>query len=211
MAGVGLIGSLGRPVGRARAATPIILNDNDKEVVRKIERYLNGLSTVKARFVQSASNGSYAEGKVYLQRPSKMRFDYEPPVPLLIVADGYAVAIYDRELKQVTQVPIWETPLWFLFKEPIRLDDTLVLTYLSHGQGSIVMTLQEERAEGSLASVTLTFNESPVALRKWEVVDPQGIVVQTGLINPEYGVRLSKDLFDLRALGVFKPQGPAGR
>ncbi len=211
MAGVGLIGSLGGLVTRAHAATAIALNENDKQVVNKVERYLNKLDTVKARFVQSASNGSYAEGVVYVDRPSRLRFDYDPPVPLLIVADGYAVAVYDRELKQVTQLPIWETPLWFLFKDPIQLDEKLVLTYLSHGQGNIVMTVQEEQAEGNLASVTLTFNEDPVELRKWEVVDPQGVIVQTGLINPEYGLRFSKDLFDLRELDVFKYQAPAGR
>ncbi len=207
MAGVGLIGL----VTRAQAATAIALNANDRQAVQKVERYLNGLSTVKARFVQSASNGSYAEGIVYVERPSRMRFDYDPPVPMLIVADGYAVALYDRELKQVTQLPIWETPLWFLFKDPIGLDENLILTYLSHGQGSIVMTVQEEQAEGNLASVTLTFNEDPVELRKWEVVDSQGVIVQTGLINPEYGLRFSDDLFDLRELDVFKYQGPAGR
>ncbi len=211
LAGVGLIGSLGGLVRQAGAATAIALNENDKQVVKKVERYLNGLTTVKARFVQSASNGSYAEGVVYVDRPSRMRFDYDPPVPMLIVADGYAVAIYDRELKQVTQLPIWETPLWFLFKDPIVLDEKLVLTYLSHGQGNIVMTVQEEQAEGNLASVTLTFNEDPVELRKWEVVDPQGVIVQTGLINPEYGLRFDKKLFDLRELDVFKYQGPAGR
>ena len=204
MAGVGLIGSLGGLVGRAQAATAIALSDSDRQVVKKVEDYLNGLDTVKARFVQSASNGSYAEGVVYVERPSRMRFDYDPPVPMLIVADGFAVALYDRELKQVTQLPIWETPLWFLFKEPIKLDDSLVLTYLAHGQGSIVMTVQEEQAEGNLASVTLTFNETPIELRKWEVVDPQGVIVQTGLINPEYGMRLDEELFDLRELDVFK-------
>ncbi len=89
------------------------------------------------------------------------------------------------------------------------MQDNLVLTYLSHGQGSIVMTIQEEQAEGNLASVTLTFNESPVELRKWEVVDPQGVIVQTGLINAQYGVRLDKKLFDLRELDVLQVPGYA--
>ncbi|GAB5470551.1 MAG: hypothetical protein Kilf2KO_35810 [Rhodospirillales bacterium] len=211
LAGLGGLAALGALVGQARAATPLALNDLDRTVVKQVEDYLNDLTTVKARFVQSASNGSYAEGMVYVERPSRMRFDYDPPVPMLIVADGYAVALYDRELKQVTQIPIWETPLWFLFKEPIQLDSKLHLTYLAYGKGSIVMTIQEEQAEGNLASVTLTFNERPIELRKWEVVDPQGVIVQTGLINPEYGVRLNDDLFDLRELDVFKHQRPAGR
>ncbi|MEO1193634.1 MAG: outer membrane lipoprotein carrier protein LolA [Pseudomonadota bacterium] len=209
--GVGLIGGLAPLIGQAQAATPLQLSDTDRRVVDQVESFLNRLTTVRARFVQSASNGSYAEGMVYVERPSRMRFDYDPPVPMLIVADGYAVALYDRELKQVTQLPIWETPLWFLFKEPIQLDRSLVLTYLAYGQGSIVMTIQEEQAEGNLASVTLTFTEDPISLRKWEVVDPQGVIVQTGLINPEYGVRLEEDLFDLRELDVFKFQGTPQR
>jgi len=211
MAGIGLLGSLGGLVGQARAASAVPLSDKDRAVVKRVQDHLNSLTTVKSRFVQSASNGSYAEGMVYVERPDHMRFDYDPPVPILIVADGYAVAVYDRELKQVTQLPIWETPLWFLFKEPIRLDDKLVLTYLQYGNGSVVMTIQEEQAEGNLASVTLTFNEQPMELRKWEVVDPQGVIVQTALVNPEYGMPLKEDLFDLRELDVFKYQGTPTR
>lgn len=195
--------ALAATLRRAEAAQAIQLSSQDRTLVETVERYLNGLSTVQARFLQSSSNGSYAEGDLYVERPSRMRMEYDPPVPLLIIADGYTLALYDKELKQVTQVPIWETPLWFLFKDQIRLADDLVLTSLDYGGGSVTMTIQEEQAEGNLSSVTLTFSESPVELRRWEVIDSQGLVVQTGLINAQYGASLDPKLFDLKLLDVY--------
>lgn len=190
----------------ARAAQPLNLSSADKAVLDKIQAYLNGITTVQARFLQSSSNGSYAEGDIYIERPSRMRFEYDPPVPLLIIATGSTMALYDKELQQVSQVPIWETPLWFLFKDKIVLDDDLVLTDLSYGGGAVNVTIQEEHAKGNLSSVKLTFSEAPIELKRWEVVDSQGVVVQTGLINPSYGVSLNKDLFDLSKLDVYRFQ-----
>jgi outer membrane lipoprotein-sorting protein len=207
-AGFGLFALLAPALGRAAlGATELKLTEADRALVRRVEDYLNGLTTLQARFLQSSSNGSYAEGDIYVERPSRMRFEYDPPVPLLIIADGYTLALYDKELKQVTQVPIWETPLWFLFKDTIEIADSLVLTNLTYGAGSVNMTIQEEQAEGNLSSVTLTFSEAPVELRKWEVVDAQGLVVQTGLLNPRYGGAMNPDLFDLKLLDVYNFEG----
>lgn len=211
VAGFGLFALLAPALGRAAlGASELKLTADQRALVKRVEDYLNGLTTLQARFLQSSSNGSYAEGDIYVERPSRMRFEYDPPVPLLIIADGYTLALYDKELKEVTQVPIWETPLWFLFKDKIEIADNLVLTALSQSAGTVTMTIQEEQAEGNLSSVTLTFSEAPVELRKWEVVDSQGLVVQTGLLNPRYGVAMNPDLFDLKLLDVYRFEGGSG-
>lgn len=201
---LGLVTLFAPVLSAARAATPLNLSAADRATLDKIQAYLNGITTVQARFLQSSSNGSYAEGDIYIRRPDRMRFEYDPPVPLLIIAAGSTMALYDKELKQVSQVPIWETPLWFLFKDKIQLDEKLVLTELDYGQGAVNIKIQEEQAEGNLSSVKLTFSEAPIELKRWEVVDAQGVVVQTGLINPTYGVSLNDDLFDLSKLDVYK-------
>jgi len=200
----GLVSLLAPALSPARAAQPVNLSAADRDLLAKIQDYLNGITTVQARFLQSSSNGSYAEGDIYIERPDRMRFEYDPPVPLLIIATGSTMALYDKELKQVSQVPIWETPLWFLFKDKIELAKDLVLTDLSYGTGAVNITIQEEQAEGNLSSVKLTFSEAPIELKRWEVVDAQGVVVQTGLINPSYGVSLNRDLFDLSKLDVYR-------
>lgn len=213
LTGLGLVGLVAPALGRAAlAASELTLSAEDRAIVKRVEDYLNGLTTMQGRFVQSSSNGSYAEGDIYVERPSRMRFEYDPPVPLLIIADGNALALYDKELKEVSQVPTWETPLWFLFKSKIEIADTLKLTALTHGGGSITMTLQERQAQGNLSSVTLTFTETPIELKRWEVVDSQGLTVQTGLLNPQYGVTLDPKLFDLKLLDVYRfEQGGSGR
>lgn len=205
---LGLVGLLAPVLSPARAAQPLNLSAADKALLQKIQDYLNGIGTVQARFLQSSSNGSYAEGDIYIRRPDEMRFEYDPPVPLLIIANGSTMALYDKELQQVSQVPIWETPLWFLFKDRIELADELVLTELTYGAGAVNIMIQEEQAEGNLSSVKLTFSEAPIELKRWEVVDAQGVVVQTGLINPTYGVSLNDDLFDLSKLDVYKFEQP---
>lgn len=188
----------------AAAADALNLTDKDRQTLAAIETYLNGITTVEGRFIQSSSNGSYAEGNIWIERPDKMRFEYDPPVPLLIIASDRTLALYDKELKQISQVPVWDTPLWFLFEEQIKLDDSLVLTKLEYGAGEVVIRIQEEQAEGNLSSVTLTFSEAPVALRKWEVIDGQGVIVQTGLVNPVYGNPMNPDLFDIALLDVYQ-------
>ena len=87
--------------------------------IRRIESYLNGLRTIEARFVQNNPNGSYAVGKLYVQKPGKLRFEYDPPVPLLLIADGSWLFQVDKELKQVSQYPLFDTPAQFLLNERI--------------------------------------------------------------------------------------------
>src|SRR3546814_8770255 len=67
--------------------------------------YLNDIKTLQGRFVQTSSNGAYAEGAVYLDRPGHMRFDYDPPTPVLIIANGLSLLYYDEELKEATFLP----------------------------------------------------------------------------------------------------------
>ena len=92
----------------------------DDETLAQLLDYLNRIDTLKSRFIQVSSNGAYAEGDLYLDRPGRMRFEYDPPHPALLIANGVTLLYYDRELKQATFLPLWETPLWFLIREDDR-------------------------------------------------------------------------------------------
>ena len=95
--GFGLFALLAPALGRAAlGATELKLTEADRALVKRVEDYLNGLTTLQARFLQSSSNGSYAEGDIYVERPSRMRFEYDPPVPLLIIAAGSTMATPPR-------------------------------------------------------------------------------------------------------------------
>ena len=95
----------------AATAVPTELSPEERRTVSQAERYLNDIKTLQARFIQESSNGGVAQGRIYLSRPGKLRFEYDPPTPILIVSSGLVVTYYDRELEQVSEVLLSATPL----------------------------------------------------------------------------------------------------
>lgn len=175
--------------GTARAQTI------DRAAAQQVESYLNTLRTLRARFLQVAYNGASAQGTALISRPGRMRFDYDPPEPLLLVASGGQVLMYDRELRQPTAVPASSTPLGLLLTPEIRLsgDITVVGTERIGGFLRIGLHRTGARAEGLL---TLAFAEEPMVLRQWTVLDAQARETRVTLYEVETGIALDNRLFD---------------
>jgi len=192
-------------VGAASEAEPPPLSPDDISTLTRVEAYLNRLDTLQARFVQVSSNGAYAEGEVFVDRPGQLRFDYDPPHTALLISNGLTLLYYDRELKQASFIPLWETPLWFLVRENVKLDGDLMVTDIQEGLGTLSVTLQD-RDQPDSGVVTLIFSDTPLSLRKWEIVDAQGILTQVSLINPLYGGSIDSNLFDYSDLDINKGQ-----
>lgn len=192
-AGLGSVIALAAPLAAAAAQTAA-LSPDEVAAVTRVERYLNDIQTMKARFVQVSSNGAYAEGEVYLDRPGRMRFDYDPPTPVLIIANGLSLLYYDEELKEATFLPLWETPLWFLIRDEVRFDDNVDIVQIEEALGTLRITLRDPEAPDG-GEVTLVFSDQPLTLRKWEVTDPQGIRTQVSLVNPTYDEKIDPQLF----------------
>ncbi|MBY0431339.1 MAG: outer membrane lipoprotein carrier protein LolA, partial [Rhodospirillales bacterium] len=93
----------------AWAARPVQLSAQDLADVQRVEDYLNGITTLQARFLQASPNGATAEGTAYISRPGKMRLAYDPPSPILVVADGRMLVYYDSELKETSYAPLDST------------------------------------------------------------------------------------------------------
>jgi outer membrane lipoprotein-sorting protein len=162
--------------------------------LESIERYLNDISTVRARFLQVSSNGDYAEGWVHMSRPGKLRFEYDPPVPVLIIADSLNLVYFDRDLQQVTYLPLWETPLWFLLRGQVSFADEVRVIGFERSLGTVRVEVEQIDNEQA-GTVTLVFSTQPLALKKWEVTDAQGIVTTVSLMEPAFGVDVPADLF----------------
>ena len=163
----------------------------------RIEDYLNGLRSLRANFVQINPDGSTATGKLYYERPDKMRLDYDPPDRLLIIANGWKLVYQDRRLEQVSQLLTSSTPLGFLLEDKVRLSGAVTLTDLKRRAGELSVTLvqTEEPAQGS---ITLVFAEEPFELRRWTVIDPQGYATHVVLERIETDVPLDDELFVFR-------------
>ncbi len=189
------------PLAGGPSSAGAVLQSNEMQAVLKAELYLNRIKTLHARFVQVSSNGAYAEGEVYIRRPGRLRFEYDPPHPILLIADGLNLLYYDKELKQATFIPLWETPLWFLIRKRVDLSGDIEVTEVEQADGAVRLTL-EEKGEGESGAITLVFSDRPFALRKWEVTDAQGITTQVTLLNPELGHEIPDEMFDYSDLNV---------
>jgi outer membrane lipoprotein-sorting protein len=207
LAGVGIlalvaaVGPAPTVAATAAPATQVTAADStgartpeEAATLERIERYLNGISTVRARFLQVSSNGDTAEGDVYMDRPGKLRFEYDPPVPVLIIADSLNLVYYDRDLQQVTYLPLWETPLWFLLRGDVSFADKVRVVDFERRLGTVRVVVEQKDNEQA-GKVTLIFSTQPLALKKWEVTDAQGIVTTVSLLEPEFGVKIPADLF----------------
>jgi outer membrane lipoprotein-sorting protein len=189
-----VIGALLGSPAAAALRDPVAARSED---VAQIESYLNGLRSLRANFVQINPDGGTATGKLYYERPDKMRLDYDPPSRLLIIANGWKLVYQDRRLKQVSQLFTSSTPLGFLLEDEIRLDGDVTLTDLERRGGELRVTLVQTD-EPNQGSITLAFAEQPFELRRWTVIDPQGYATHVVLERLETDVRLDKELFVFR-------------
>jgi outer membrane lipoprotein-sorting protein len=192
---LGAIATLPFIAGAAGAAEPAMqLTDEDKADLNRVTAYLDGIRTLRARFQQVASTGSISSGNIYLRRPGDLRVEYDPPVPVLLVADGFWVDYYDSSLDQLTQIPIDQTPIWFLVQNTIQFSAKITVTNIERSPGALRLTMhQTDKPDAGSAS--LTFADDPLELRQWKITDSQGTEVEIALQNAEFGGALSNDLF----------------
>ncbi|MBV9554277.1 MAG: outer membrane lipoprotein carrier protein LolA [Alphaproteobacteria bacterium] len=182
------------PASPATPPPPAALNAQDTVELQRIAAYLEGIHTATAKFDQATANGGDATGYLWMARPGRMRFQYDPPNELLLFADSFYVYSWDPDLKQMTKVGLKSTPAWFLLREPISFSDGVTVTRFEHnGNTARVTVVQSADPEGG--SLTMTFTENPLTLRQWTVVDQQGRTTTVGLSQLQYGMALDPKLF----------------
>jgi len=159
---------------------------------------------MKSEFIQRAHNGSRLSGTFYLNRPGKLRFEYNE-VDDFIVADGIFIYFYDSELGEQTNAPIGHTLADFLLRENLSLKDDVTVQHISRDDGYITMTIVETKDTAS-GSVKLFFKEEPYTLKKWQVTDAAGLVTEISLQNIKRDIDLPARLFAYLKPKQDKPQ-----
>jgi outer membrane lipoprotein-sorting protein len=176
------------------AAAQQPLTASEQAVLLRIESYLNGITTMQARFTQTSDAGSVAEGDFYLSRPGRMRIQYDDPIPYLYVADGFWLTFWDAELRQRSDVLLGTTIADVITRERIRLSGDVTVMDVRQSSGWVEVDLVQTEDPGA-GQLTLVFQESPMRLDRWVVHDGQGITTEVKLTDPQYGVQLSSSLF----------------
>lgn len=188
----------------AHAIMPAHLSAEEKKRVNEVEEYLSSINTIVADFVQIAPSGEYTSGTFQLKRPGKMRWEYDPPTPILMVADGDFLVFYDYELEQESYIPMDSTLAGFLAREEIRFGRDVVIVEFKKGPGSLRIALVQRKKpdEGKL---TLEFSTEPLQLRNMLVKDAVGQETTVALNNARYGMELDDKLFVFESQ-KFKPR-----
>ncbi len=185
------------PLAQTASADPpaVALSASDQADIGRIEAYLNGIRTLKAHFLQVAPNGGISEGTAWLERPGRMRFQYDPPAPFLLIAAHGQLIFHDSSLGQDSNIPLSRTPLGILLADHVTLAGAVTVTAIQHLPGQIQLTLERTASPGD-GSLTLIFTDSPLTLRQWTVVDAQRRETHVTLSNAQTGGTFDPTLFE---------------
>jgi outer membrane lipoprotein-sorting protein len=170
------------------------LSASDRADIARVEAYLNSIKTLHARFLQIAPDGGTSEGQVWLERPGRMRFQYDPPSPFLLVG-GYGLLVFhDSQLNQTSNIPLSRTPLGVLLQDNLRLSGDVTVSNVTRLPGQLQVSLyRTSRPQDGL--LTLIFSENPLTLRSWIVTDAQRRETRVTLYNVKLGGTFDQSLF----------------
>lgn len=157
--------------------------------------YFNGITTLTGSFMQIGADGRRIGGKLTLAKPGRLRFDYDQPSPLEVVADGTSVAVRDRKLNTQDLYFIAQTPLKFLLREKIDLARDLTVTDIANDPTGVRISLEDRATLGGTSKIQLFFDPEVKTLSQWRITDPQGYITTVTLSNLQKGKSVDGNLF----------------
>ncbi len=187
--------ALSGPVRRAAPRAARGVDADSREIAQQVNAYFNGIRFMQGDFVQIGPDGRRTTGKLYLDKPGKIRFQYNPPSPVEVIADGQSVAVRDRRLNTQDIYPLSQTPLRFLLSDRVDILRDANVTSVTRDPDYVIVMLEERQALGGTNRLMVLFNASDMALRQWTVYDAQGYETSVALHNLDPRTRPDQRLF----------------
>jgi outer membrane lipoprotein-sorting protein len=153
------------------------------EAIRRANAFFNASPVLTADFVQIGADGKRSEGKLYVQRAGRVRFEYAQPATVEVVADGAQVMVRDRKLKTQDLYPIDQTPLKFLLKEKIDFEHDVKVVDVTVDDGGVAVSVEDKATFGGTSHLKLIFDPKSFKLKQWQITDPQGYETLLSLFN----------------------------
>jgi outer membrane lipoprotein-sorting protein len=193
------------PAGIVEALTGILpkpgnstaFDAKQRALVDRVNAYLSSVQSMVGDFTQVAPDGAKTSGKFYLQKPGRLRFEYNPPSPVELIADGQSMVVRDRKLATQDLYPLSQTPLRFLLADRIDLlkDTDLVGVYADNM--FVTMVIEQRQIIGGTYRLMLMFSGKDLELKQWTVTDPQGYDTTVAVFNLDKSKKPDPDLFKI--------------
>jgi outer membrane lipoprotein-sorting protein len=175
----------------------ITFDANQRALAAKMSGYLSSISTLSGNFVQVGPNGSKTTGDFIIQKPGKVRFQYDPPSPIDVIADGTTMAVRDHKLATQDVYPLSSTPLRFLLSDRIDLLSDTNVVNVSADDVFATVTIEEKQALIGTSRLTLMFGAKDMLLKQWTVTDPQGYDTTVAVYNLNTTKKADPDMFKI--------------
>jgi outer membrane lipoprotein-sorting protein len=170
---------------------------NQKAQAARVSAYLSSLSTLVGNFVQVGPDGSKTRGEFYIQKPGKVRFEYDTPSPIEIIADGSAVAVRDRKLATQDIYPLSQTPLRYLLSDRIDLMRDTNVVSVTADDLYVSVTIEERQTLIGTSRLMLMLGAKDGQLKQWTVTDPQGYDTTVAVYNLDSTKKVDPGLFKI--------------
>ena len=183
--------------GKAEPGLKIVeLSDAQQNNLTRIEKYLDEIVSLRAKFVQVSSNGEISNGVFWLKKPGFFRFEYAPPSQILIIGDGTFLSYIDHEIEEIRHMFISSTPLGFLANKKVSLKENMIVSKVENALATLRYTFRK-RSEPKGGAITLVFSDKPLQIRKWIVIDAKGIETEVTFSDLETGIDIKNTIFEI--------------
>ena len=181
--------------GSPAPKTTTAFDAKQRATLDRINLYLSSVQTMVGNFVQVGPDGGKTQGTFYIQKPGKVRFEYNPPTPIDIIADGSSVVVRDRNLATQDLYPLSQTPLRYLLADRIDiLRDTDVISVTSDDT-FVTAVIEEKQLVVGTSRLMIMFDAKDLALKQWTVTDPQGLDTTVAVFNLDATKKPDPNLF----------------
>jgi outer membrane lipoprotein-sorting protein len=180
------------PVSTTAAITPA-----QRAQVDKASAYLSSLQQLVGNFVQIGPDGSRVKGEFYIQKPGRIRFEYDPPSPIQIIADGESVIVRDRKLATQDLYPLSGTPLRYLLSERIDLLRETNVVGVRADDTFVTIVIEERQPLVGTSRLVMMLGAKDYQLKQWTITDPQGYDTTVAVSNLDRSKRPDPDMFKI--------------
>jgi outer membrane lipoprotein-sorting protein len=174
------------------------LNAAERSDLERVSQAMNAVRSMEGNFVQIGPEGQIDQGRFYLEKPGRMRFEYAAPNTTLIVSDGRWVAVENSRLNTIDRYALWTTPLNLILGDDIDLRNNADIVSVQHRGDELLVSARAHKGHVN-GDLLLVFSEPTLALKQWTVKDAQGLLTTVAINNVKSGVALDPALFSTTA------------